>query len=210
MRILFFSFIFSLLLTGCFRTRSEIEGEQSQNQMRESFAEGLAQINELQGQLGQMQGRMDELEHSRRKDLGKNGEQQQDLQAKVLSLQTKIEELQKGQTALFEEIKKIREEGRPTANTVSAPATKSSKKKGDSFAAAEQLYQSKQYAEAAIAFGSIYEANPKSEQGRRSALRVAESFKHLGKDKEAKMYAQLLIESAPKSAEAKKARKFLK
>lgn len=205
--ILILSLVFStLLLTGCFRTRSEIEGEQSQSQMRESFASGLQQINELQAQMGQVQGRLDEIDHNRRKDAGRTGESQQELGNRVQALSARVEELQKAQNALFEEVKKMREEG-PAPMPIKHSATPV--KPANAFAAAQALYQKKQYAEAAIAFGAIYEASPKSENGRKAALRVAESFKKLGKEKETKIYAQLVIDSAPKSAEAKKARKLL-
>ena len=59
-------------------------------------------------------------------------------------------------------------------------------------------------------FGGVQEKAPTSELGRKSTLKIAESFKALGKDKDARSFAQLLISTSPNSAEAKQARKFLK
>ncbi len=56
----------------------------------------------------------------------------------------------------------------------------------------------------------VHEKSPTTTLGRKSTLRIAQSFKAMGKPKDAKAFAQLLVQSSPDSEEAKAARKLLK
>ena len=56
----------------------------------------------------------------------------------------------------------------------------------------------------------VHEKAPTTNIGRQSTLRLAQSFKAMGKEKDAKAFAQLLVQGAPTSKEAAQARKLLK
>jgi TolA-binding protein len=75
---------------------------------------------------------------------------------------------------------------------------------------ADSLFKQKQYEQAAAEFGTVHDKSPTSFYGRRSALRLAQSFKQLGKIKDAKAFAELLVAESPNSEEAKTARKMFK
>ncbi len=72
------------------------------------------------------------------------------------------------------------------------------------------LYKQKSYADAIVEFAVVHEKSPATAWGRKSTLRIAESFKAMGKEKDAKAFAQILVQNHPNSSEAKAARKFLK
>ena len=78
------------------------------------------------------------------------------------------------------------------------------------FFLADSLYKQKDYEQAVVEFGVVHERAPNSALGRKSTLRLAQSFKAMGKTKDARAFAQLLIQGSPDSEEAKAARKMLK
>ena len=68
------SVILSLaLLTGCFKTRADIAREQEDQEVRSHLQQNMADYSQnlerIRNEIGRLQGRIDELEHSRRKDL---------------------------------------------------------------------------------------------------------------------------------------------
>lgn len=72
------------------------------------------------------------------------------------------------------------------------------------------LYRMKQYSEAILALGVVHEKALKSAFGRKATLKIAESFKAMGKDKDARAFAQILQQTAAGSPEAKAAKRYLK
>ena len=74
----------------------------------------------------------------------------------------------------------------------------------------EVRYHEKDYARAILAYSMVHERSPATSLGRKSTLKIVESFSALGKKSDAKSFAQLLVQVAPASAEAKKVRKYLK
>ena len=248
------SVILSLaLLTGCFKTRADIAREQEDQEVRSHLQQNMADYSQnlerIRNEIGRLQGRIDELEHSRRKDLANvmsSRETDQKSHDKVMDdLRAKITALQESQKALFEEVKKIHEE---RLSERASPAPIPTKKKGSAsyesalsafkakdyeaviagmrsyldsnprgkysldarYYLGESLYQKKEYEKAAVEFGAVQERSPSSAQGRKSTLRLAQSFKAMGKNKDAKAFAELLIQGNPNSEEAKAARKMLK
>lgn len=248
----------SLMATGCFRTRSEIAREKEEKEMQQSMQQNLVQyqqeIDRLQGEVGRLQGKIEELEHQKRRDISGLNTKGESTEKAVDTLKTQVAGLQQSQTALFEEIKKLKEENlqflKQLSEKVQAPAPTQKKSAGGSsgsfesalaafkakdydaaengfrsfiemnpkskkvldarFYLAESLYRKKDYSEAIIEFGVIHEKSPSSTLGRKSTLKIAESFTALGKNKDAKAFAQLLVDAHPNSDEAKKARKLLK
>lgn len=260
--ILFACLITSVSLSGCsFRTRAEIAREKQEKEMQESLQQNVLQsakqMEALQAEIGRLQGKLEEMDHNRAKE---NSTVREGTEKQVSDLRARMEEQQKAQTAaqqaLFDEIKRLREENAQMAETLSKKPSggggggsgsgqkKSGKPSYDAGLAAykeknyeaaadgfrgylealpngkyalsaryylgDALYGQKDYTNAIVEFGAVQEKSPSSQWGRKSALRIAESFSALGKKKDAKTFAQLLVDSAPDSAEAKRAKKFLK
>lgn len=244
-------------LTSCFRTRADIAREREEKENAEAMQQNVVQyqqtMEKMQEEMGRLQGKIEELEFQRKKEMNSQGAVVEGNAKTAAELKAKTEELQKSQAVLFDEIKRLREENvqlLSSLNKAGKPApkgVKGSAGKGISFEVAMAAFQSKNYSEASNAFRSYLEANPKSKKsidakfylgeslyhqkeyvdaivefgtvhekapstslGRKSTLRIAESFKALGKDKDAKSFAQILVQTQPNSAEAKQARKFLK
>ena len=78
------------------------------------------------------------------------------------------------------------------------------------FLLGESLFKRKKYNEAIVELSVPQEKSPKSTMGRKSTLTMAESFKLMGKEKDAKAFAQILIDTSPNSDEAKAAKRFVK
>lgn len=241
--------VFSLFLTGCFRTRSDIAREQEETELRtnlqQTILEQNATIEKLQAELGRLQGRIEELEHQRKKEMSSLQSSREGQDKTVSELSEKLEKLTVAQQSLFEEMKKLQEEQLKSLSERKAAAAKPVKAisfedgfsayKSKNYPAAisafraylakfpngkksldaryflgESLYQTKEYAEAIVEYGVVHEKSLKSQLGRKSTLRIIESFRALGKEKDAKAFAQILVETSPSSAEAKRARKYLK
>jgi len=253
----------SVALSGCsFRTKAEIAREKQEKEMQESLQQNVLQSSKqmeaLQAEIGRLQGKLEEMDHNRQKDLSgaREGTEKQ-----VGELRSRMEEQQKAQTqaqqALFDEIKRLREENAQLAETLSkkpAPNSGGQGQKGGSakggkpaydaglaafkeknyeaasdgfrgylealpngkyalsarYYLGDSLYNQKDFTNAIVEFSSVQEKGPTTTWGRKATLRIAESFNALGKKKDAKTFAQLLIDSAPGSEEAKRAKKFLK
>jgi TolA-binding protein len=246
----------SLLLSGCFRTRADIAREKEEREAKAAAYQAQldAQQNaeKLQAELGRLQGKIEELEHQRRKEMSSVSSNTEGNAKSVAEMKNSLEEMKKSQAVLFDEIKRLREENlellKNSKPARAAPlalspgeakkgggynsavtaykakdydaaingfraylANPKAKKAQDArFLLADSLYKRKEYQEAIVEFGSVQEKAPTSALGRKSTLKIAESFKALGKDKDARSFAQLLISTSPNSAEAKQARKFLK
>lgn len=247
----------SLTLTGCFRTRADIAKEREEREAKaaayQAQVDNQQNAEKLQAELGRLQGKIEELEFQRKKEMSSVSSNTEGNAKSVAELKKNLDEMQKSQTVLFDEIKRLREENlqllknssKPRDDSTSAPAgqkkstggsytsaltaykakdyeaavngfrnylsnPKAKKAIDARFLMADSLYKQKAYQEAIVEFGTVQEKAPATALGRKSTLKIAESFKALGKDKDAKAFAQLLMQTAPNSVEAKQARKFLK
>lgn len=261
--LVFTCLLAAVALSGCsVRTRAEIAREKQEKEMQEALQrnvlESAKQMEALQSEIGRLQGKLEEMDHNRQKEMQKElSGAREGTEKQVSELRARLEEQQKaqsaGQQALFEEVKRLREENAQMADSLAkksaaAPAGGAQKKSGkpayDAGLAAykaknydeaedgfrgylqalpngkyslsaryylgDSLYARKDFTNAIVEFGAVQEKSPASPWGRKSALRIAESFHALGKNKDAKTFATLLVESAPNSEEAKRAKKFLK
>lgn len=241
------------LFAGCFKTRNEIAREREEQEVRSNLQQNIVEYNEglekAQAEIGRLQGRIEELEHTRRKEMsGLQSGRESELKSQE-ELRNRLAALQESQNALFEEIKRLKEENLALSGERRSTGSPGAKKKviSPSFgaavsaykaknyqAAAEQfrafldanpksknaldahyylgdiLFQQKDYSSAVVEFGVVHERSPATTVGRRSTLKIAQSFKAMGKDKDAMAFAQLLVQSSPKSSEAAQARKLLK
>lgn len=220
---------------------------------RRSAIEANQNTERLQAEIGRLQGKIEEMEHQRRKEIGTYNSTVEGNAKNVNDMKAQLEEMQKTQAMLFEELKRQKEENLQLLKNqqkAPAPAPSEGKKKSGStnsfqnaygaYAAkdwdtaitgfrayleanpkgkkvrdaryflGDSLYKNKDYADAIVEFGVLHESAAGTTVGRKSTLRIAQSFKAMGKDKDAKAFAQLLVGSAPDSKEAQQARKYLK
>lgn len=239
-----------ILCAGCFKTRQDIAREKEDQEVRSNLQQNIVDYNQglekTQSELGQLQGRIEELEHQRKKEMsGLTSSHESELKT-IEELKAKLTAMQESQNTLFEEMKKLKEDG--LASQAAAAAAGAKKKvgtisydsaigayKNKDYAAAvvslrayleahprskhtldahyylaESLFMQKNYEQAVAEFGVVNEKSPSTKHGRRSTLRIAQSFKAMGKLKDSRAFAQLLIQSSPGSDEAKQARKLLK
>jgi|GEM_PF-542711 len=250
-----------LFFTGCFKTRNEIAREKEDVEVRTTLQQNIVEYNQglekTQAELGRLQGRIEELEHVRKKEMTGLQSGRETEQKTIEELKAKIMSMQESQNALFEEIKKLKEDNlalmgeqrsRPSPSAgptskkkaVNSPTRASfesalaaykakdyqgaadsfrsfldTKPKGKKaldaqFYLGDALFKEKEFQGAVVAFGVVHEKSPTSPMGRQSTLKIAQSFKAMGKDKDAKAFAQLLVQSNPDSKEAAQARKLLK
>lgn len=246
------------LFTACFKTREQIAREKEEREMRTQLQQNVVEANQamekMQAEIGRLQGKIEELEYQRKKEMSSVTSTHEGTEKTISELRSKLEETQKTQSLLIEELKKQKEENLqlirnmeksranqpPPVNTsgkkvssnyeaaMSAYKSKDystsaqgfrafldsnpkSKKALDArFLLADSLFRQKQFEDAIVEFGVLHERTPSSTLGRKSTLKIAESFKALGKEKEAKAFAQMLVQTNPNSAEAKQARKLLR
>jgi TolA-binding protein len=243
-----------LLGTGCFKTRQDIAREKEDAEVRSTLQQNIVDYNQglekTQADLGRLQGRIEELEHQRKKEMSGLLSGHETERKTIDELKARLAAIQEGQNALFEEIRRLKEDNLATASERSRPAAPTGGKKkvtGPSFEGALGAYKSKDYGSAAAGFRGFLDANPRSKRaldahfflgdslfqqknfdqavvefgvvhekapltplGRRSTLRIAESFNAMGKSKDARAFALLLVEGSPESKEAKLARRLLK
>lgn len=248
--------VLALTFTGCLKTRQDIAREREEREMQASLQQNVVQagqgVEQLQAEIGRLQGRMEEMEHRRQREMTGLNSKGEGNEKALADIRTQLAAIGQSQTQLFEEIKKLKEDNlqlskalaeRPRAQA--APAQKKSPpgnfdasvkayldkdyetaidgfrtfldsypngKKSDSahYYLGDSLYRTKDYSNAIVEFAVVHEKSPTTTLGRKSTLRIAESFKALGKEKDAKAFAQILIQSSPNSAEAKQAKKFVK
>lgn len=242
-----------LALPSCFRTRAEIAREKQEKEgqvaLQQSVVEYQQNFQSMQAEIGRLQGKIEELEFQRKKEMASQGQSVESNAKASTELKSKVEEMQKSQMMLFEEIKRLKEENNQLVaaqvsgkkSAAAGGGTKTSfdqalslfkgknygqaaeafrfylesnprsKKSTDArYYLGESLYRQKEYVDAIVEFGAIHEKSPTTTFGRKSTLRIAESFKALGKEKDAKSFAQILLQTSPNSSEAKQAKKLLK
>ncbi len=251
-----FLLLLPFLCTGCFKTRQDIAREKEDVEVRSNLQQNIVEYNQglekTQADLGRLQGRIEELDHQRKKEMSGLLSGHETEQKTIDELKSRLAALQEGQTALFQEIKKLKEDNLATASERVRPAPapaagakkkintasfenahvaykakdygsaasgfrafldghpKSSRALDAHFFLGDSLFKQKDYDQAVMEFGVVHEKSPLTVLGRRSTLRIAQSFQAMGKTKDARAFALLLVEGSPASPEAKAARKLLK
>lgn len=156
-----------LVLSGCFKTRAEIEREKQQQEVQQSLHKNVYETTETlqqtQAQVARLQGRMEELEHNRRKDDDEKRKALAGITEKLTLIEQRLSKSDETEAALIEEIKKIKEDN---IRMLSQPAAQGAKKKGSPDKGAYQLameaFKAKRYEEAADQFTKYAEANGKA------------------------------------------------
>jgi len=146
----------------------------------EKVLQNEASLRELRGQI--------ESINKTKKD--KVDELEQGLLALIQSLDLRL-------AALTEEVKKQKRKNKPITEPV------------DSFTKAEQLFKQEKWKEAIINYEKYREKNKNGKFYKKSTLQIGLSFKKLAMYKEAKVFLREVLQSYPKSEEAKEAKKLL-
>ena len=116
-----------LVFAGCFKTRQDIAREKEDAEVRSNLQQNVMEysqgLEKTQAELGRLQGRIEELEHLRRKDMtGLSSSREAEMKT-LEELKTKMTSLQEAQNALFEEMKRLKEENFAAISRSSPPPT---------------------------------------------------------------------------------------
>jgi TolA-binding protein len=168
----------ALSLSGCLRTREEIAREQQEKEMQVSLQQNVVQtgqsVEQVQAEIGRLQGRIEEMEHRRQKEMAGLNSSKEGSEKALADIKGQLANLQQQQTALFEEIKKLKEDNlqlskqlneRPKADATPRAQKKSAGKAGR-YDPALKAYLAKDYDEAINGFRGFLELFP---HGKKSA-----------------------------------------
>ncbi len=238
-----------LLTTGCLTTRAQLRehNEESSNkpaaastpqpaQVQEVQPQGSYAIDEIKGELTRVNGRLEDLERSRREASADPSTAQ--TRDDVKKLEARITELEKAQAQMLDAIKKIQENQTAAAQAQADPdealnrgkeafssgnydsaiesltgALRSAKGRSAedaTFLRAESFYALKQYKKAIVDFSRFPEKYSRSKYMPSALYKIGLSFDALGMRDDAKGFYQELEDKFPKSAEAKKVKKKLR
>ena len=213
-------------LVSC-RTKSEIRREQEferlkqeVNQTRGDRAEVDSTVEEVRVEMAKLSNVIEEEAQGRRKEA-------EDLKNEVAALAARIQALEqravaeelaqkqaaleKPKTANFEMGRKYFDDGKfdeaiEVFRAVVKAQPKSEEGKKAQFLLAESLFSTKDYASAGVAYSEFIKNFSKDALIPSAMFRLATSFREIGKNTEAKLFYQELIEKHPKSPFAKKAK----
>ncbi len=235
-----------LLSAACIKTNADVarekEQETVQKNMNQNIAEHSENLDQMQANIGKIQGKVEEFLHSQQKEKEKQQELLNGLAAGFSKLELQQAEIRKKQRLLFEEIKKIKRENIRKLTTRSSRRSKKSpsfaralgyyKKRSYGRASKEfqafvqkhprsknyiqanlylgnSLFFQKMYDRAILAYSRVYEkASKKSQSWRKATLKIAESFQKKRRRDQGALFANELNQVAPKSAEARRAKKM--
>lgn len=197
-------------------------------QVQEVQPQGQYVIDEIKSEITRLTGRIEDLERAQKDSAGSHGAQEAEAKQ-----ETRIAELEKAQADMIEAIKKMQltlpaaespelfEQGKnqfETGNFESAIENlsaylknpKAKKTEEATFLRGEAYYASQQYNKAIVDFSRFPDAFRKSKRTPAALLRIGQSFEALGMKKESRDFYQELVDTYPKSAEAKKVKGKLK
>ncbi len=231
---LFFAlFILNFGLSACLKTRAQLRDESSSElstpvpahpvQEVESQQHGGYAIDEMKAEFTRLEGRLEDLERA-----------QKEATSNKSGLETRVHQLEQGQLALQENLKKSHETPPPILDPSELYKKGLSQfsdeeyelalesfiaylkiprvKKADeaTFLKGECFYNLKQYKKAIVEYSKFPEKFTHSVRMPEALYKIGRSFDALGMRDDAKGFYQELVEKFPKSSEAKKVRKKLK
>lgn len=171
----------ALSSTACFKTREDIERENSERDMQQQLHKNVYEANEsahqAQTQLGRLQGKIEEVEHFHRKDTEEQRKAIQAMNEKIAQLEEKAANTEKLQSELVEEMKKMKTENlRLMTEAAPIPAGKKSGSEKSHFKSGMQSFQEKNYGEAAEHFQKVVDAGPKSKDYVKANFYLGQSY----------------------------------
>jgi len=197
------------------RTREEVNEMETTrhtttqvNQLQKQKAEADNKVLVLQDELRQLNGRLDMLERrAQEQGSGANGPSNADVieQMKIFeqqnaAMKSKIDELE-GKLATAQ---KAQAESAVAAVEKTAPAIKEKDK--DSYEAAEDLFNKKEWKSAILSFQSYRDTNPKGKNYADATYKIGVSFQELKMKDEAKVFFEEVVQKFPKSPAARKSK----
>jgi TolA-binding protein len=198
-----------IFLSGCFKTRDQIAREREEREMRaqlqQNVVESAQNLEKMQAEIGRLQGKIEELEYQRKKEMSSVVSSREGTEKNVIELRSKLEETQKTQAMLIEELKKQKEENLQLIKNLektrtSTPAPSVSGKKGSSnFDSALTAYKAKDFDAASVGFRSYLEGNPKSKKASDARFLLADSLYKQKKFEDAIVEFGVIHEKNPSS-----------
>ncbi len=194
----------SLLLTGCLKTRSELEGMETQksNQAQisaaqQSKADSESKLYALQDEMRNLMGRLEALERKQSEAVDKGPsnqelvEQMKIFEQTISSLKLKIEDLEA-------QLKVPQKLGGETAVASGSKSTE--------WDAAEELFTKKEWKNAILKYQAYRDQFPKSPNYAMATYKIGVCFQELKMKEEAKAFYEEVLQKFPKSPTAKKAK----
>ena len=229
--------IFSILLSGCFKSKARLQEEEVQKEMRKrislSVDEHSDRMDNIAKSMGELIGKVEAIEFTQKKEKEGLRNSMLSFGEQLTSLSAKMEKVEKMQKEIVKDmgslkkgsfVKKGSSSFRQGINAFNKKRYKSAisifqayinryPRAKNALRARELLgesyYSLGKYEDTIIAYSAIYERQKKGRLWRKSVLRIAQSFYKLGKKSDAKSFASTLVEAYPKSKEAKQAKKYL-
>lgn len=185
--ILLVTLCFSLSLTSCLKTRSQLKEENEIAIENQKMANKESEVDNLKNEIAKLNGKIEEIEHSSK---GNKTENQQ-LNAKIQELEATI--LQKN-----EEIKRLNEEAAQKCK-VEEKEPSTDKVTGDEYALGLREFKNKKYEEALKSFRAYTKANPKGKYTPDAFFMAGETQKKLSKKDLAILEYSKVFTKFPKS-----------
>lgn len=196
-------------LTGCLKTRSEVQEVENKKQMQEqvvtlqrSTADQSARFSEIDEDIRKLNGRIEVMENQGTQNAGKER-----------SVQTQIDELNRKISLLQETIVKMENDlasgSRENRNPNMGGAKEAAPSKGGIFDRAEAQFKKKEWKDAIINYQKYRDSNPNGKQFGEATYKIGVCFQELGMKDEAKVFYEEAIAKG-KGEVAKRARARLK
>jgi TolA-binding protein len=210
----------SLILTGCFQTRSEIAEKEDRQKLQQqvsqtqtSKAEQESKLQDLEATMRQMNGRLELIEHRMNNDLESR---QKETAGKEMTQKQIVDQMKVFQEELTRLDQKMNEiDSRKSSGGVAAAGGRNVKEKEketdpESWVEAEQRFTQKDWKKAILSYQKYRDENGKGKNFAEATYKIGVSFQELGKRDEAKAFYEEVLEKFPKSKTASKAQYRLK
>lgn len=209
----------SLVLTGCLKTRNEVQESEQRSvnqqqvvQMQRVNADVGNRFSELEEEMRHLNGRVDVVENQIEKgqsgvELGLKASQQQttELNQKVILLQEALIKMEKDLDSMHVEVQALKSE-RGTSHT---EKNVSSTKK-DHYELAQDFFDKKDWKQAVLSYQKYRDESPKGAKWSEATYKIGVSFQELDMQDEAKTFYDEVVSKFPKSEEARRAKVRLK
>jgi TolA-binding protein len=210
---LFWYPIILLFLTGCLKTRAEVNSfrdyQDNQTQVAQMQKSSSFDINSRLGEVEEslriLTGKIEEIEF-RQNNLEKKSEKVEKIEENPA-----IQELNKKLQLILDEMKLQKAEILELkAQIITNEKQKMEISEKDPFSQAEELFESKDYRRAILSFQKYRDQNPKGAKFPEATYKIGLCFEKLSMNDEAKSFYSEVIEKFPKSSEAAKAKVRIK
>lgn len=212
-------------LTACLETRQGAREQEEKQQLQKtvgnlqrSTADVNAKFEEQDEDIRKVSSRVDALESKVLKNEEKSERNGGNRDNKMKDLNEKFNLHQDALTKMESQIQNLISQNHDLEDHIKdmqkkldqAPAPAPKAQASTTYQEADDLFQAKQWQDAAIAWGKYLQNNPKGKHLPEANYKLAVCFHELGQKDEAKTFYKAVIAKYPKSEEAKKAKVKLK